>query len=243
MVAVPPRFTLPARLAFEPLHLPVTVRVMADIFQTHAALAPRFLLHITRDSTELPVAMEQGEDPWATVVIDRPGLYQAELTFDGQTTNAFGWLEVAEVPCPGGTRRLEAVSHFGPRFTNGRVVIGGWERLDQPEPGLIEWRREGALVSSSTWTPGEADNFWFELEGAISEKGAPGARIGDRCGVRFIDESLKPPVALGPGEWTVRVARSGLEAVEVAFRVMTNGSVAGCGSCSVPCCSRLGYCG
>ena len=54
------------------------------------------------------------------------------------------------------------------------------------------------------------------------------AGFGTNPGDRILELALEcPKVALGPGEWTVRVARSGLGTVEVAFRVMTNGSVAG----------------
>ena len=144
------------------------------------------------------------------------GDYDLDVEYAG--TRYWGTtLRVAEVPYWGGRKQVEAIEHIGTTLDlhAGTLAVAQWWADDAPaQPWVIEWRRDGQVIMTTTghegrWLAAHAPSLVYD------------AGSGSHQSIWRLRQEYRLPreVEQTPGAWEARIAHGGAAPIAVRFAI------------------------
>lgn len=151
------------------------------------------------------------------------GDYTVELDYNGERF-AGEPFRIAEVPEWGGTTNVHLFRHHGTRVSlvEKKLWVLRWWSNDAPaQPWVIEWRHEGAVVTTTSgrerkWAIADANEI---VRYALQPQARRSIwQLGE-------EYPLPDQVAKAAGSWEARILHGDAPPVSVGFTVMPNGKI------------------
>lgn len=157
------------------------------------------------------------------------GDYEIDYAYQGEKFAGMPF-RLAEVPVWGGKKAIQLRRHQGTRISlrEKKMWVGRWWSNDgPPQAWIIEWVRDGAIVTTTSGT----DQYGIPSESRALVGGAAGAFRADRVIENSIwtygeEYPIPAVVATTPGAWAARVVHGNNSPVAVVFTVLPGGRLA-----------------